>query len=67
MKRAAMLLLSLAGTFAIAAEPQKPSVEEIRLTVHPAAAAVPALRYHFVPELVDQVPGNAALLYLTAA
>jgi hypothetical protein len=66
-QRLAILFLSLAGTIAAAAEAPPPQVEEIRLTVHPAAAAVPAMRYHFMPDLVDQVPGNAALLYLTAA
>jgi hypothetical protein len=66
-KRAALLFLALVGTFAAAAEPEKPQVEEIRLTVHPAAVPVPAMRYHFIPDLIDQVPGNAALLYLTAA
>jgi hypothetical protein len=50
-----------------AAEATNPQIEEIRLSVHPAAPPVPALRYHFMPDLVDQVPGNAALLYLAAA
>jgi hypothetical protein len=62
----AALLLILALP-ACAAEPTNPQLEEIRLTVHPAAPPVPAMRYHFIPDLVDQVPGNAALLYLSAA
>ena len=37
----AMLFLSMAGTLAVAVEPPSPQVEEIRLTVRPAAAAVP--------------------------
>jgi hypothetical protein len=41
-------------------------VEEIALTVRAAPAPSPAMRYHFLPEIVDQTPGNAALLYLTA-
>jgi len=44
-----------------------PAVEEIRLAAHPAAPPVPAMQYHFMPDVIDQVPGNAALLYLTAA
>lgn len=66
-KRVVMLFLLLVGTVAVAGEPQKPQVEEIHLTVRPAAVPVPAMRYHFMPDLIDQVPGNAALLYLTAA
>jgi hypothetical protein len=41
-------------------------VEEVHLTVHPARAASPAMRIHFLPEPLDQTPGNAALLYLNA-
>jgi hypothetical protein len=44
-----------------------PSVEEIALTVRGAPAPTPAMRYHLLPEIVDQAPGNAAMLYLTAA
>jgi hypothetical protein len=59
--------LILLAFSASAAEPTHPPIEEIRLTVHPAAPPVPALRYHFMPDVIDQVPGNAALLYLAAA
>jgi hypothetical protein len=62
----ATLLLILALP-APAAEPTTPQPEEIRLSIRRAAPPVPALRYHFIPDLVDQVPGNAALLYLSAA
>ncbi len=62
-----LVLIAMLASFAGAAEPTKPQVEEIRLAVYAAAPPVPAMRYHFMPDLVDQVPGNAALLYLAAA
>jgi hypothetical protein len=37
------------------------------LTLHPAAATPPALRYRLLPELIEQRPGNAADLYKKAA
>jgi len=37
-----------------------------RLTVRPAAAPDPALKYQLLPELKDMTPGNAALLYQRA-
>jgi hypothetical protein len=61
----ALVLIAMLASFAGAAEPKQ--VEEIRLAVYAAAPPVPAMRYHFMPDLVDQVPGNAALLYLAAA
>jgi hypothetical protein len=38
----------------------------IRLTVSPSKPAAQALKYPLLPELRDQVPGNAALLYKKA-
>jgi hypothetical protein len=35
----------------------------IKLSIRPAAAPVPALKYQLLPQLLDQTPGNAALLY----
>jgi hypothetical protein len=61
------VLAMLPPPLASAADPAKPQVEEIRLTVHPAATPSPAMRYHFMADVVEQVPGNAALLYLAAA
>jgi hypothetical protein len=40
--------------------------EPIRLTIRPAAAPVPALKYQLLPEIQDVAPGNAALLYYRA-
>jgi hypothetical protein len=45
-----------------AQEPEQP----VRLTIHPAPAPSPALKYQFVPEPADLQPGNAALLYYRA-
>ena len=38
-----------------------------KLTAQPAAEPVPALKYHFIPSMLDQTPGNAAIFYLKAA
>jgi hypothetical protein len=51
--------------FAPAAEQDVPDWT-IRLTVSPAEAPVPALRYPLLPELRDLSPGNAVLLYYRA-
>jgi hypothetical protein len=45
------------------AEPKKPVVKVISVTIHPAAAPVPALKYHLLPTFVEQTPGNAVPLY----
>jgi hypothetical protein len=67
LKTVCMLIGAMLASFVDAAEPPKEQVEEIRLTVRPAAPPSPAMRYHFMTDLVAQVPGNAALLYLAAA
>jgi hypothetical protein len=36
---------------------------EFRLTIQPAAAPSPALRYRLLPELRERTPGNGAVLY----
>jgi hypothetical protein len=41
--------------------------EVVRLTIHPAPAPVPALKYQFLPEFRDQVTGNALIHYHRAA
>lgn len=38
----------------------------IKLTLHPVTEPVPALRYEFLPKIIDQIPGNAALIYSQA-
>jgi hypothetical protein len=49
---------------AAAAPGQTPSqVEPTKLTISPAAAPSPTLKYVLLPELSDQTPGNAALEY----
>ena len=39
---------------------------ESRLIVSPAELPVPALRFRLLPPVVEQTPGNAAMLYLAA-
>jgi hypothetical protein len=48
---------------ALADEPKIPVRE---LTVTPAAAPTPALKYHLLPELRETTPGNAVMLYYRA-
>src|SRR5438874_216232 len=52
-----------------ATQPAKPVTFDkiISLTLHPAALPRPALRYRLFPDLLDQLPGNAAPTYLLAA
>lgn len=46
---------------------QEPSEEVMQVTIRPAAAPVPALKYEFLPEFRDQISGNAAIHYHRAA
>jgi hypothetical protein len=43
-----------------------PKATVVKMTIHAAAAPVPALKYHLLPEVPDLKPGNAALLYQRA-
>jgi hypothetical protein len=65
MKRQ-LACLTLLVTAILPARAQDPAEEPIRLTLRPAAAPTPALKYQLLPELRDQTPGNAALLYYRA-
>lgn len=62
-----ILAMILATPILTLAQANAPETEQISLTVHPAPLPSPAMRYHFMPDLVDQTAGNAALLYLNAA
>src|SRR5207247_2325155 len=42
---------------------QEPLEEVMHVTIRPAAAPVPALKYEFLPEFRDQVSGNALVHY----
>jgi len=42
---------------------QEPLEEVVHVTIRPAAAPVPALKYQFLPEYRDQTPGNALIHY----
>jgi hypothetical protein len=45
------------------AEPAKPQIEVIQVTIHPAAAPRPALKYHLLPTFAERTPGDAMPLY----
>lgn len=60
MPRLLLLLLAAAPALVGADAPSRP------LTITPAAAPDPALRFRFLPWLTDRVPGNAALEYVRA-
>jgi hypothetical protein len=57
------VLLALAVTGAAPAQSPAPPV---RLTLRPAAAPTPVLRYRLLPELRETTPGNAVDLYKSA-
>jgi hypothetical protein len=73
-----LIVVLLAGTVVLAQPPKDPPTKEPRpgkapppapvvdartLSVAPAAAPIPALKYELLPRLRDRVPGNAALDY----
>lgn len=63
LARAAVLAIAVMtaaiGPGASAGENNQP----LRLVIHPAPAPYPALKYRFQPDLVDRIPGNAAVEY----
>jgi hypothetical protein len=66
MKRRLAALAVLLAVVAPATAQPPPEPEPVRLTLRPAAAPSPALKYQLLPELKDQSPGNAALVYYRA-
>lgn len=58
-------LMCLAILLAAAPAPAQ-DLQPTKLTLSPAAAPSPALKYLLLPELSDQTPGNAALEYYRA-
>jgi hypothetical protein len=63
----AAALLVLAATYGPAfGQPPTPKVEVVELSVRPAAAPRPALRWRLVPSLAERTPGNAAPYYYRA-
>ena len=70
MKRLFAIIVSTGVMFwalsAAAATKDLANGEVITLAVHPAAAPQPALKYHLLPTFLEQVPGNAAPLYMKA-
>ncbi|HJT77144.1 MAG TPA: hypothetical protein VJ739_08080 [Gemmataceae bacterium] len=59
------LAVLLAAAVPAAAQPPA-GAQPVKLTLSPAAAPSPALKYELLPELKDQTPGNAALEYYRA-
>jgi hypothetical protein len=66
MRRGPLCLAVLLAVAAAAPAQPPPEPEPVKLALRPAPAAVPALRYRLLPDLTDQSPGNAALLYYRA-
>jgi hypothetical protein len=63
VKKGLVLVLLLLPLACARAAEEEPPYRVVRLTVRPAAASTPALRYHLLPELRETRPGNAAVLY----
>ena len=64
MKRTMALLLLVAARWPSGALAQSPAGSQATvMTLRPAAAPVPALKYRLVPERMKLVPGNAAIFY----
>jgi hypothetical protein len=64
MSRGLLLLACFLCVGPVGAQPQP--VKPIELTLHPAAAPTPALKYRLLPELRDLAPGNSLVLYYRA-
>jgi len=62
------LVLAAAPATAPVTQPdtQPAGPEVVKLTLHPSATTQPALQYKLLPDLFDQMPGNAAPLYAVA-
>ncbi|NQT14714.1 MAG: hypothetical protein HQ582_18300 [Planctomycetes bacterium] len=43
--------------------PETAEVKAVRVTIHPAAEARPALKYELLPPFLERTPGNAAVHY----
>src|SRR5262249_37768026 len=52
---------------AFPARAQETPEEVVKVTIRPAAAPVPALKYQLLPDVRDQIPGNAVIYYGRAA
>jgi hypothetical protein len=61
-----LALMSLVLSLASVSRGDEPAQENIapeKITLHPAAAPVPAVKYRLLPGRLDQIPGNAAVYY----
>jgi len=63
---AVVLPTASAGETPARAAEEKPSVEVVELTLHPAGAPRPALKYRLLPRPLEWTPGNAVPLYMKA-
>jgi hypothetical protein len=60
----ALALPTAAEDAAIATpQPDQPEIPVVKIVLHPAAEARPALKYQLLPPFAERKPGNAALLY----
>jgi hypothetical protein len=64
--RLALVTLFASLAPALAQPPEPPKAVTIKLTIRPATAPVPALKYRLLPDLRELKPGNAVLLYYRA-
>lgn len=51
----------------VAAQAEEKGSPTFNLTAQPTAEPFPSLKYQFIPSMLDQTPGNAALFYMKAA
>ncbi|MBN1341326.1 MAG: hypothetical protein JXQ73_01525 [Phycisphaerae bacterium] len=69
-----LLLPSIALTAGAASPETKPAASQpknepriVKMTIRPAPAPVPTLEVRLQPDIFDQLPGNAAIMYYSAA
>jgi hypothetical protein len=65
MNRGALSVLAVLAA-AVGAAAQEPDDKPITLTVQPAAAPEPSLKYRLLPDITTLVPGNAVVFYYRA-
>jgi hypothetical protein len=61
----ALVAVSIKAAETAAQNKPGPELKVINLNVYPAPIPRPAMKYHLLPRVAEQIPGNAALLYDT--
>ncbi|MFC1783386.1 hypothetical protein ACFL02_07345, partial [Planctomycetota bacterium] len=61
-----VLLVNLSNSTTLWAQQEAEGPPTVKIAFHPAPEPIPALKYPFRIEFLDQTPGNAALYYYTA-